>query len=101
MADDNHTHIIEILRRIARVALRDKMSDYSEDRWCAGWLDGLEYSLWSLVKDGAVLDVYDERCNFREMAEAVGGWFHWPEMADGPEFVEMSEWLQIYEERMK
>ena len=29
--------------------LRSKMSDLSETCWAAGWLDGLEFSLWAMV----------------------------------------------------
>jgi hypothetical protein len=29
--------------------LRKLMSGISEDYWCAGWLSGLEYTLWDAV----------------------------------------------------
>ncbi|MBT9391692.1 hypothetical protein KLP40_00840 [Hymenobacter sp. NST-14] len=32
--------------------LCDLMSSISEEAWCAGWMEGLEYALWHIVNHG-------------------------------------------------
>lgn len=34
-------------------ALADYMSELSEEAYCAGWMDDLEFSLWRIVTDGS------------------------------------------------
>jgi len=90
--------------------LADTMSDISEDCWCAGWLIGLEYSLWDAIQTGdlefgmATINSYDlKRC--KELADKVNGWVVWMDNGHGLPigqwgnyFIPMNDWLKMYEE---
>ncbi len=59
--------------------LADFMSDLSEQAYCAGWMDGLEYALWEALvgtrREYGRLDLSDtQRMRLRELSEACGGW---------------------------
>jgi hypothetical protein len=59
--------------------LADFMSDLSEEAYCAGWMDGLEYALWEVVvgarADYGRLAVTEEhRTKLKTLAEGCGGW---------------------------
>ena len=41
------SHIDE--QKITAGLLKKLMSAISEERWCAGWMHGLEYTLWDMV----------------------------------------------------
>lgn len=56
--------------------LRDLMSDYSEDFWCAGWLIGLEEELWRTIHAGPLTDQLDK---IARQAAICGGWITWDE----------------------
>jgi len=79
-------------------SLIELMMDLSEDYWCAGWMNNMEYVLWVCVVDPA-------NCNFspcgslaseeirqlKELSEEAGGWAWWhPEQ--GATFVELDAW---------
>jgi len=96
------------LDRDAAGALAAKMSDISEDCYCAGWLSGLEHSLWWFVVDGpgewgmGKVDEDDVRA-LRALSEKCGGWIVWREGV-GEVFVPLAEWLPAYaaeQERVK
>ena len=85
--------------------LADLMSEISEDQWCAGWLDGAEYSLWSMV-DGGETDWGFGKVDpssvalLRRLSESCGGWIVWTD--DRCErWIPMSEWLPMYESQQK
>ena len=87
--------------------LYEVMSDISEGCYCAGWMMGLEFVLWSALQDGdrrygmGEMDAKQlEKC--RELAKELDGWIVWVDDATdlnlpaeewGPRFVSMSEWL--------
>jgi hypothetical protein len=89
------------------------MGEYSEDRWCAGWLMGLEYILWDYLmkseeptskEDGVVVsyDMFrptpDELLQMAEIADEIGGWVIWDSSSDsGNRFVTFEEWLPMYD----
>lgn len=85
--------------------LADLMSDISEEEYFAGWLSGLEYSLWYRVIDTDNMD--DEVIALRKLSEEIGGWIIWwddsndESLIDKPDewgnvFVPMAEWIQMY-----
>lgn len=84
-----------VLSKNPRVAceLAALMSDISEDRWCAGWLIGLEFILW---------DEKDPAC--MALSEKCGGWWAWfeadPDDAHtwGASFVPMGRWIEMVAE---
>ena len=85
----------------AREQLRELMSEISEDCWCAAWLNGLEYSLWAMVKGADRKFGMDEVRKhevdeLRRLSAECGGWWVWSE-ANGEEvFAPMAEWLGMY-----
>ena len=96
------------LDRDAARSLAAKMSDISEDCYCAGWLSGLEHSLWWFVVGGpgewgmGKVDEDDVRA-LRALSEKCGGWIVWRESV-GEVFVPLAEWLPTYaadQERVK
>jgi predicted hydrolase (HD superfamily) len=81
-------------------ALARLMSEISEDRYCAGWLSGLEYELWQIVIDGqgrfgfgalSEMDVKD----LRELSDACGGWIVY-DAEQQETFVPLDQWLTIF-----
>lgn len=101
---------MEISQEPNRLALYKLMSDISETLWCASWLIGTEYDLWMWLKHperaakrGAWPHLTDdERDKLDRYSMDAGGWWTWPidKAADGPQFVPMSQWLRIYDERV-
>lgn len=60
-------------------ALADFMSELSEEAYCAGWMDGLEFELWRALIGGprtyGRLEITDEQlARLRELSEAAKGW---------------------------
>lgn len=83
-------------------ALLELMTDISEDHYSAGWMDGLEYSLWRGViyqRSGmpywyGIAPINPARLEqLDKLSQAAGGWWAW----DGSEvFVSMEDWLQRF-----
>jgi hypothetical protein len=95
-------HLLASKDKWAADQLRDVMSEISEDYYCAGWLNGLEYSLWGMLEGcdrgfgfGSVTDA--EIAGLRELHERCGGWWRW-EKGVGEVFVATEEWRQFYAE---
>lgn len=99
-------------------ALYNLMSDISEDCWCAGWMHGNEYALWTLVTDpkskggeyGGVKVDQRHIDDLRAISNEIGGWIRWRDDEEdpslpceewGPVFTPMAEWLAMYERKMK
>ena len=70
--------------------LYNSISEYSEDTYCAGWLCGIEWTIWQWINDvddGYVPSNMDfgngERlhpsilCIYREASRKLGGWVKW------------------------
>lgn len=92
----------------AQRALLVYMRHLSEENWCAGWLGGLEFTLWDRVlrwRSNAEPVSAFERANLPDMevlswlSEQAGGWWHWDKAAKEPIFVPLSEWLDIFRTR--
>jgi hypothetical protein len=78
--------------------LKKLMSAISEDYWCAGWMHGLEYTLWEAVtgkRTGVCSPEEIEQLKY--LSEKCGGWIVWDEQSKGEKFVPMQEWLRLYE----
>lgn len=81
--------------------LRYYMSDLSEMSYCAGWMEGLEYVLWKAVIGGprkyGFLEITDEEISkLKELSDDCGGWIIFDD-DKGEIWVQMEEWLRIYE----
>lgn len=83
------------LDRDAALALEQEMRDISENCYCAGWLNTLEFDLWSFCLNGpgeygmGTVDGADIG-KLKGLSEKAGGW--WRHEA----FVPIAEWLKIY-----
>ena len=84
-------------------ALADAMSAISERYYCAGWLSGLEYTLWRFLTypfDGAwgMAHVTEgELDELRTLALDLGGWIVWRDFEDGETFLTFEEWQQEHD----
>lgn len=71
------------LREFAKGALLRTMHDLSEACWCAGWLHGMEYFLWTVVENGKATEwgmdnVYQRDVDdLRRLRELADGWWIW------------------------
>ena len=79
------------------------MSAISEERWCAGWMQNLEYVLWDAVTGRRKgICSAEEIGQLKYLSEKCGGWIVWDEQAKGERFVPMQDWLRLYEaQRLK
>lgn len=93
----------------ARRALELYMRHMSEENWAAGWLTGLEFTLWDWVRRyrrGAEPASEFERANKHDieviswLAEEAGGWWFWDDSV-GARFAPLDEWLEIFEKKSR
>lgn len=83
--------------------LASLMSDISEDHYCAGWLIGLEYTLWRAVMRHPESYVFGFRpieteqvAELKALAEELKGWVVWDDDI-GEKFIPIDEWLPMFE----
>ncbi len=88
-----------------RLALRDLMSELSEEAYCAGWHYDTEYRLWEILigvcDKWMRLDANDARiAELRRLHGETGGWWRWnPDLDEGRgdnEFLPTPAWEQLY-----
>lgn len=99
----------------SQLDLYDRMSEISEDCYCAQWIRYNEYAIWDALQgrdsmhgpvcmDPRLL----RRCKL--LSEEVGGWIYWaddrtdptlPREAFGARFAPMVQWLAMVNERRK
>jgi hypothetical protein len=92
------------------------MSEISENCYCASWLIGLEYTLWSILTR-APEDTYPvqwgqedinltEAADLKRLSEECGGWIVWDNEVSNPgagfplsgnRWVPMDTWLMMFE----
>lgn len=80
------------IRASAERKLRERMGELSEERYFAGWMDGLEYLLWA-----------EDILELQRLAVTAQGWWIWPdkeheEEFGGEIFVPLPLWEQMYRE---
>ena len=80
-----------------------EMSDISEDHYAAGWMHGLEHTLWDAVQrlpektDYGMGQIDTDRLRkLKAASELVGGWIVYDD-----KLVPMDEWLAIQNARKK
>jgi hypothetical protein len=95
-----------------QTCLMDLMSKTSENHWCAGWMEGLEVSLWKDMHDidklpsgfwdenwGPRKDQYvDELIEIAECSAKAGGWVVRDEKLGREVFVTFSEFTNLHPE---
>jgi len=79
----------------ARIGLFALMTGISEEFYCAGWMMGLEHSLWGMVEGGPRgygMGTVSERHVelLRLLAEESDGWWTWAN--DEPLFIALNVW---------
>jgi len=77
-------------------ALADFMSDLSEEAYCAGWMEGLEYALWEAVlgvrRDyGRLHFTGAQQARLRELSDCCEGWIVFDEDTEET-WVAREEW---------
>lgn len=82
--------------------LAERMSDISEDHYCAGWLNDLEFTLWSMLQGGdrsfGFSDVSECDLNeLKELYDRAGGWWAWEKDKRCKTFMVTEEWVKYYE----
>ena len=79
-------------RSYAARLLLQKMRDYSECRWFAGWHCANEFVLWGAVFHDRDEDLNEEaREGFRQLAEDACGWWAWGDDEPEETFVSLEE----------
>jgi hypothetical protein len=81
--------------------LSEYMSELSEQAYCAGWMQGLEYALWNAVLKGRVkygrLQITRAHTQkLKELSEQCGGWIVWDDDL-GEAFMPLDQWQKKYE----
>jgi hypothetical protein len=79
-----------------QLALADYMSALSEEAYCAGWMDGLEYALWDALLGtrhtyGRVEITDRHRAELGRLSEACGGWIVFDDVSEET-WVPRAEW---------
>ena len=81
-----------------------EMSEISEAHYCAGWMNGLEFSLWEMIIDRSadrqygMCPITDEQLDrLLDLSRECGGWIFWLKDT-GETFLKMETWLKFYDD---
>ena len=103
MGEDHVLSRIEhMIDNPAAVGLLTLMHDISEDHYCAGWMSGLEYSLWRIARDDGdptygFRPIPPERVEaLRWLSKQASGWWVWDDAAHEEKFIPLHEWRPMY-----
>ncbi len=84
--------------------LYDRMSEISEEGFCAGWIVDNEYAIWDAITLGNPSPSYREinprllrRC--QQLSVEIGDWMCWT--LEGPQFGPMAQWLEMVKARIE
>ena len=91
----------------AQLDLYDRMSEISEENYCAGWIIDNEYTIWNAITNGSqstngkkmevpISPRLLKRC--ATLSIEIGGWIFWN---DAPKFLPMAQWLLMVEVHAK
>jgi hypothetical protein len=85
----------------AQHALAQYMSDISEEAYCAGWMDGLEFALWQVAlgarsEYGQLTLSGAHIANLRALSQAAGGWIVFDDATEET-WVPLSDWKIRFE----
>jgi hypothetical protein len=102
----------DLIEFAARRYMLSVMRDISEECYCAGWMGGLEFSLWSLITDDleAGYGMYERQHiqgdldMLKSLSDRLGGWWIWnpdPDCnwSDVNLWVPLEEWREMYAQR--
>lgn len=81
------------------------MTGISEECWCAGWMDGLEYRLWDIAISATTPTRYGQgeispRVTFllKNLALEAGGWWIYDD-TDGVKFLRTEDWISLRKQK--
>lgn len=91
------------IRRSLRKRLLSLMREISQDCFFAGWMIGLEYSLWQAVLqyprpyEFGILPIEVEHvAELKDLAEELQEWAIWDEGEIREKLIPLSDWKQIF-----
>ena len=82
----------------ARYGLLMLMTGISEEAWCAGWMSGLEHSLWQAKagqRYGMITLTERQASLLKLLSDEAGGWWMWDDGKGGATFMFEEEWKSI------
>jgi hypothetical protein len=87
----------------AQHELAEYMSSLSEQAYCAGWIEGLEFSLWQAASAtqptlSALRVTQEQASRLRELSSRCGGWIVFDAQHEET-YVPLEEWERIFEAR--
>lgn len=90
---DNEGMFCDLAEEGAQTGLLALMTGISEETWAAGWMHGIEYSLWRAAEHGHEGTEATERQArlLKLLSEEANGWWYYHDMA-GARFVRLDEW---------
>lgn len=76
--------------------LAARMSELSEDAWCASWHVGLERIIWDVGQTSTSDGWLDEvACrSLVNLARELGCWWVWPDGTSGPQRITLVDWVR-------
>ena len=85
----------------AKELLLHKMREWSEECYCAGWMMGLEYGLWSIAlmdRDHYGFHEFNhaEADELFQLAIDANGWWVWRDSDERETFIDLAEWVELY-----
>lgn len=91
--------------RVSALALRDLMSRISEEHYCAGWLSGLEFTLYGMMHgDSRAFGMGDvsteDVTQLWTLHQRCGGWWYY-DKEHGEMFILTHDWLKMLREKVK
>jgi len=99
---DTNTVMKDSIRRSLRKRLLSLMREISEDHYCAGWMGGLEYSLWQAVLQhpqpyefgfGPIAE--ENVAELKDLAEELQEWAVWDDETR-EKLIPLEDWRQIF-----
>ena len=86
------------IRDICTDYIRTKIRDISESHYAAGWMSGIEYTVWDATQTPSRLLTEHEAQLLRAASEVIDGWIAWSDHVGDGVFVPMSEWRRLQSE---
>lgn len=83
-----------------QLLLAEAMSELSENAYCAGWMDGLEYDLWNILSGapqryGRIEVTGSDVARLKALSAKCGGWIVFDD-EHAETFVPLPRWQEIY-----
>lgn len=84
-------------------ALRSLISEFSEEWWCAGWMEDIEYLVWYLGDAEPINNKMDQAKRIVDLGKEWGIWVRWNDELEFMkgycvEEIPMDKWLKLYED---